>query len=92
MMQIIPKNTQKAMDLFCKKMINLLLTLKCIKFKINIFSGLSSIWLFQCSVSFCSESAAVYIQMKVSYSYCCILSEKRRNLTQIKIQTFADAK
>ena len=33
-----------------------------------------------------------YIQTKVSYSYCCILSEKRRNLTQIKIQTFADAK
>jgi len=27
------------------------------------------------------------IQTKVSYSYCCILSERRRNLTQIKIQT-----
>ena len=36
--------------------------------------------------------AEKYIQTKVSYSHCCILSEKRRNLTQIKIQTFADAK
>ena len=33
-----------------------------------------------------------YIQTKVSYLYYCILSEKRRNLTQIKVQTFADAK
>ena len=33
-----------------------------------------------------------YIQTKVSYFYYCILSEKRRNLTQIKLQTFADAK
>ena len=35
-------------------MIHLLLTLKRIKFKINILSGLPSIWLFQFGVSFCS--------------------------------------
>ena len=33
-----------------------------------------------------------YIQTKVSYFYYCILREKRRNLTHIKVQTFADAK
>ena len=33
-----------------------------------------------------------YIQTKVSYHYYCILSKKRRNLTQIKVQAFADAK
>ena len=38
---------------FVKSMIHLLLTLKRIKFKINILS-VPSIWLFQCSVSLCS--------------------------------------
>ena len=39
---------------FVKKMINLLFTLKRIKFVINILSGLPSIKLFQCGVPFCS--------------------------------------
>ena len=58
-------------------------------------------WMSQCTIDSLDKQPGwklslslveKHIQTKVSYSYCCILSEKRRNLTQIKIQTFADAK